>query len=885
MGEAQARALQELTSALSGAVTSEDVQRLVLEQAVRLTGAYGGTLIQALNPQTMYMVGSFGYASPIGTTWTRFPSDDGFQVVRAMREGRAIFSSLQDVARDFPQMLPLLQSPTRAIAALPMQAGETRFGLALSFTDEHGLQLRQQAFICTVVDQCAQALYRAQLYDAERQARQRSAFLAKVGNLLAQSLDVGETLRSVTRLAVEQVADWCAVYRPAPGDGLLEPAALAHRDPALVDLLREYLSRFPSNPDEPGTTAWVFGTGEAVFVPVLSEAVLQSLSEERVQYVRRLQVHSLVSVPMRVRGINIGVLSLATSTPERTLTPADFELAQDLAQQAAFALDNAQLYGDAQQALARYRTLIDASRQIVWTSNAAGEHVEEQPGWEALTGQTHEEYLGEGWAARIHPDDLPAVHNAWARAVTTGSVYEMQQRVRVRDGSYRHFHVRAVPILDSDGTVREWTGVDTDITEQLEAERQLREREARYRALVEHAALGIVRIGLGGQLLEANPAAEAMLGYRQDELLNLTAADLTPPERVAGVTATLGELLRGRRDILSMEEQVVRQDGRRLWVNVTASLVRGDAGQPLYSVALLEDVTERRQHERERTRLARVVEESTDFIAFADLDDNLVYLNAAGRKLVGLGGEVPHGLTMARLIPPEDEARLRREVWPQVRLAGHWEGETRFRHLVSGEDIDVHRSVFALTDPTTHERFGYATVSRDIRERKRIEAERGAWQATLEGEVARRTAELQEVNAELDAFSYSVSHDLRAPIRHVAGFAAMLRRNLERDPAKADRFLTMIEEAAIRMNGMVDALLELARHGRQPLRVTPVDLGELVRSVRLDLDPETGNVRCSGTSAHFPPFRATRRCCGRCCTTCCPMPSNTAGARRRPGSP
>lgn len=102
-----------------------------------------------------------------------------------------------------------------------------------------------------------------------------------------------------------------------------------------------------------------------------------------------------------------------------------------------------------------------------------------------------------------------------------------------------------------------------------------------------------------------------------------------------------------------------------------------------------------------------------------------------------------------------------------------------------------------------------------------------------------RTAELADANEELEAFSYSVPHDLRTPVRHVIGFNQLLRKQLgEGLDAKTLRYLQVVDEAAGRMNTLIDAMLDLSRTSRLPLRLRPVDLGELVGSVRLELEPD-----------------------------------------------
>ena len=112
---------------------------------------------------------------------------------------------------------------------------------------------------------------------------------------------------------------------------------------------------------------------------------------------------------------------------------------------------------------ARYRTLIQAISQIVWTRSAAGEFVERQLAWEEFTGQALDEYLGWGWLDVIHEDDRLRVKQNWKRAVEAASPYYAEYRLRSRDDIYRWVAVRAAPVLEVDGSVREWIGTHSDI--------------------------------------------------------------------------------------------------------------------------------------------------------------------------------------------------------------------------------------------------------------------------------------------------------------------------------------------------------------------------------------------------------------------------------------
>jgi PAS domain S-box-containing protein len=126
---------------------------------------------------------------------------------------------------------------------------------------------------------------------------------------------------------------------------------------------------------------------------------------------------------------------------------------------------------------ARYRSLVQASSDLMWVTDAEGNQQSDLPGWQAFTGQTDAEVLGFGWADAIHPDDRAATMDAWNAAMATGRNFEVQQRLRRRDGVYRTMLAKAVPSRDANGKVLEWVGMHTDITDRIQAEDALRRTE------------------------------------------------------------------------------------------------------------------------------------------------------------------------------------------------------------------------------------------------------------------------------------------------------------------------------------------------------------------------------------------------------------------------
>jgi PAS domain S-box-containing protein len=130
----------------------------------------------------------------------------------------------------------------------------------------------------------------------------------------------------------------------------------------------------------------------------------------------------------------------------------------------------------------RFHALVTGTSQIVWSTDAAG-NVDDVPEWRAYTGQSAEEVRGAGWVAAVHPEDQAATLAIWRQAVEARSAYETEYRVRSLDGKYRHFTARGVPVLDDDGSIREWVGCCIDIHARKEAERHVRQMNRLYMVL------------------------------------------------------------------------------------------------------------------------------------------------------------------------------------------------------------------------------------------------------------------------------------------------------------------------------------------------------------------------------------------------------------------
>jgi PAS domain S-box-containing protein len=190
----------------------------------------------------------------------------------------------------------------------------------------------------------------------------------------------------------------------------------------------------------------------------------------------------------------------------------------------------------------RYRSLVQAGAQVVWVTTPTGEIAEDSPEWRWITGQSLEEYLGNGWLDAVHPEDRERVERDWRECVGGGKIFDNRYRVRTKTGSYRHYDVRAVPI-ERDGKIIEWVGASTDVTAQREAE----EMRGRLTEQLSAAALRTARLQQATSMLAEALTVEQVVEVITEVGRSAIGADrsavaLLDPERLRVRTVNPGGL-------------------------------------------------------------------------------------------------------------------------------------------------------------------------------------------------------------------------------------------------------------------------------------------------------------------------------------------------------
>ncbi|MBG1267061.1 AAA family ATPase [Nostoc sp. WHI] len=272
--------------------------------------------------------------------------------------------------------------------------------------------------------------------------------------------------------------------------------------------------------------------------------------------------------------------------------------------------------------------------------------------------------------------------------------------------------------------------------------------------------------------------------------------------------------------------------------------------------SLRDEIAERQQAEKERDRLIAILEASTDHIGMATPQGNVFWNNAQARKLAG----IPLDANLSKISIPNYHPQWALEIVqnqgiPAAIQDGSWVGETALLDS-DGREIPVSQMIIAhKTSDGSLEYF--STIMRDISALKAVEAEVRQLNAELEERVMQRTAQLEAANKALEAFSYSVSHDLRAPLRAIAGFSRIMQEDYGQQlDSEANRYLKVVRDNAKRMGELIDDLLNLSRLDRKDMSRQPVLSNEVIQTVLSDLAPDLVDRQIEFAIADLPGCQA-----------------------------
>ena len=449
-------------------------------------------------------------------------------------------------------------------------------------------------------------------------------------------------------------------------------------------------------------------------------------------------------------------------------------------------------------------------------------------GWkpENLVGCHIKSLLGETLFAKNKP---------YMQAALSGLRQNFERTLIKADGSTGYTWANYIPHRNDRGEVLGFFVLVTDVTEMREAERRIKESEARYRILADHSSDVIVQLDRDLLLRYVSPACGVVLGLAEKDLLGKTPNSHVHPQDVEQLGATFNSLLGGHVERSSVSIRARHRDGHWIWLEaVMQSLRDPDTGEIAGIVGAFRDISARKAAE-ERFRL--VVDSAPTAMVMIDKSGQISLVNRQTERLFGYTGNELLRQRIELLMPIRErhqhQAHINRySASPAIldsseRAMGA--GRELYGRRKDGSEFPIE---IGLTPILTDEGIMVLGAVVDITARKLVEEERRQFNERLEQQVAQRTAQLETANKELDDFAYAASHDLKAPLRVIDNASKWLEEDLA--PHLNDEtieHMRLLRGRVARLEKLLDDLLQFSRVGRETGAVEIMSGSELIDDV------------------------------------------------------
>ncbi|MBN3962129.1 PAS domain S-box protein [Nostoc sp. NMS8] len=486
------------------------------------------------------------------------------------------------------------------------------------------------------------------------------------------------------------------------------------------------------------------------------------------------------------------------------------------------------------QSEARYRSLVTATAQIVWVSTPEGICFE-LANWIAYTGQSLAEAENGGWIDAVHPNDRAYTGEVWSAAVANQRMYQIEYRIRGRDGNYRYFWVWGAPVLEEDGSVREWIGTCTDIQDRKLAEAE----NQRLMNMLNHSSDAVIVRDSTDKITYWSQGAERLYGWKceevqnQDITHNLLHTIFPKPLKEIQIECLQQGTWEG-------ELQHLTRDGKYIIVQSRWTMQLDASGQRCATLEINTDITARKQAEVALRQLnqeleTRVLERTAALQnTLAETQGlNAILDNLADGLLVAdMAGQITHFnpafLAMYELTASDLNCHYR-----ELPISG-------LAELVAQTQSHP-KEAFSAEVELTKERIGQAVATAVFKKTTDREPAICFGSALLIRDV---TAE-KEIDKMKTDFISTVSHELRTPLTSVLGFASIIKEKLETDvfpilPTEDRKLqktikrvgdnLNIIVSEAERLTSLINDVLDIAKMeaGKVEWQMQPIDPSELV---------------------------------------------------------
>lgn len=849
-------ALLAVAQALAETSASEEVARVALGRACQVLGAEVG-VFYLVSDTSLMLTAYRGLTPEVARRCTRIGLEQQLPLADAIRTGEAVFiESREALYERYPAIAALTtpQGAFGALLALPLCIrGRTLGGLALAFVGARSFEHHARTFLLGLASQCAIALDRAALFDANDTARERMTLLAELSARLSSALDFETAREASAELLLGRFADW-AILDLVDHTGKLRRSFVAHVEPLKGDHAAT-LMKLP--PDVPSSAQSVLDGGGAVLAR--QAKIPEGAEGEAWHAVRELGLASYIQAPLFTSGKALGVLTFVRSN--NRYGTDDLIFAEEVARRVSIAFENARLFERVKERERRLRFALDAASMGAWELDVESGNVSWTESLERLHGLTPGAFggrLDHVWEC-VHPSDRARVRAELERAVELGAPFETSYRVLHADGSVGWLEAQGDVTCDRLGRAVKMTGVCRDVTRRKRAEEAVARSEQRFRVVFDRALDPMVLVDDEYHFVDVNSAACALLGRSKHELIGESVAEVVMCEaRAHGNDEPWRPFHEdGER---RGEVRLRRADGSLVLVeySTTAQILPGQ------HLAIWRDVEARHQAENRLLLLARagsILTGSADQNSALQALTNLAVpaiADFSAIDLVNEQGEVEH-VALAHTDRERLDETLARQLtsWlltqEQCRELTH----ARFEPELGAPTDPIFASperarvlgalgVSSLIAVPLNVRgqpvgvvwLGVGGARRYTLEDLRFAEDLGR-RTSLFIESARSYREARDANRLKDEFLSTISHELRTPLNAILGWVGLLRGKKGSEPAALARGLDVIERNALAQVRLIEDVLDVSRivSGKLMLKLHRTDLSELVEMAVASVAP------------------------------------------------
>ena len=469
------------------------------------------------------------------------------------------------------------------------------------------------------------------------------------------------------------------------------------------------------------------------------------------------------------------------------------------------------------------------------------------------------EIIGKHYSQVLGDDTYKLIKKQVDKVLSGGEV-TYEEALPYKHGGTRWVIANYVPDMDKDGNVKGFFALVTDITDRKRIEEALYTSQERYELSTKAAKVGVWDWNKKTNEFYIDPIVKEILGYNAEEIPNDMEAwsSYIHPDDKKPVMAAAQACLDGNIPEYVYEHRMMHKDSTIRWVLTQGNVIRDVDGNAIRLIGTDTDITERKLAEealRESEKKYKdLFEKSPEAILLINQDFKIIDCNDAAARIGGAPRKEVIGKYFGEEIIPilgEDK-----EEYFTLFVKGlQGEPVAPFEVKITNQKGETYWLETHLSPPEKYEdNFVVQIIAHDITETKKAENELKRYQEHLEELVAERTTQLLDTNAELEAFAYSVSHDLRAPLRGMQGFAQILLEDYGKKlDAEGKRYAHRIVDASQHMKTMIENLLSYSRLSRAELKLKPIDLNKILKIVLKDLEARINETKAEINVEHILP--------------------------------